>query len=47
VRALSVERLAEGLDDRFRLLTGGARTSLARQRTLLASVEWARRRRAG
>jgi predicted ATPase len=40
VRALSVERLAEGLDDRFRLLTGGARTSLARQRTLLASVEW-------
>ncbi len=40
VRALSIERLAEGLDDRFRLLTGGARTAVARQRTLLASVEW-------
>lgn len=40
VRALSLDRLAEGLDDRFRLLTGGARTAMARQRTLLASVEW-------
>ena len=40
VRVLSLERLADGLDDRFRLLTGGARTVLARQRTLLASVEW-------
>jgi len=40
LRALSLERLAEGLDDRFRLLTGGARTAVARQRTLLASVEW-------
>jgi predicted ATPase/class 3 adenylate cyclase/DNA-binding CsgD family transcriptional regulator len=40
VRALSAERLADGLDDRFRLLTGGARTAIARQRTLLASVEW-------
>jgi predicted ATPase/DNA-binding CsgD family transcriptional regulator len=40
VRALSLERLADGLDDRFRLLTGGARTAMARQRTLLASVEW-------
>jgi predicted ATPase/class 3 adenylate cyclase/DNA-binding CsgD family transcriptional regulator len=40
VRALSVDRLATGLDDRFRLLTGGARTAVARQRTLLASVEW-------
>jgi len=40
VRVLSLERLAAGLDDRFRLLTGGARTASARQRTLLASVEW-------
>ena len=39
-RALSLERLADGLDDRFRLLTGGARTVVERQRTLLASVEW-------
>src|SRR5439155_206161 len=38
VRGLSVERLADGLDDRFRLLPGGARTPLARQQTLLASV---------
>ena len=27
-------------DERFRLLTGGARTSLPRQQTLLASVAW-------
>ncbi|TMA31928.1 MAG: adenylate/guanylate cyclase domain-containing protein, partial [Deltaproteobacteria bacterium] len=40
VRALSVDRLADALDDRFRLLTGGARTAVARQRTLLASIEW-------
>ncbi|MCW5889442.1 MAG: hypothetical protein KIT14_02715 [bacterium] len=40
LRALPAERLADALDDRFRLLTGGARTALARQRTLLASVEW-------
>ena len=40
MRSLSIERLASGLDDRFRLLTGGARTAVARQRTLLASVEW-------
>ena len=40
VRALSLPRLADGLDDRFRLLTGGARSAMARQRTLHASVEW-------
>ncbi len=40
MRALSLQRLADGLDDRFRLLTGGARSAVARQRTLLASVEW-------
>jgi predicted ATPase/DNA-binding CsgD family transcriptional regulator len=40
VRTLSLDRLAEGLDDRFRLLTGGSRTAVERQRTLLASVEW-------
>jgi len=38
--ALSLERLADGLDERFRLLTGGARRAVERQRTLLASVEW-------
>ena len=28
------------LDDRFRLLTGGRRTALPRQRTLLAALDW-------
>ncbi len=40
VRALPVNRLAADLDQRFRLLTGGSRTAPARQRTLLASVDW-------
>jgi predicted ATPase/DNA-binding CsgD family transcriptional regulator len=39
-RQLSAERIADELDDRFRLLTGGARTVLARQQTLAASVDW-------
>jgi predicted ATPase/DNA-binding CsgD family transcriptional regulator len=40
VRGLPVEQIAAGLDDRFRLLTGGARTVLPRQQTLQASVDW-------
>jgi predicted ATPase/class 3 adenylate cyclase/DNA-binding CsgD family transcriptional regulator len=39
-RQLSAERIASELDDRFRLLTGGARTVMARQQTLAASIEW-------
>ncbi|MEO7803040.1 MAG: LuxR C-terminal-related transcriptional regulator [Actinomycetota bacterium] len=39
-RVLTTEQIAEGLVDRFLLLTGGARTALPRQRTLEASVEW-------
>ena len=39
-RTLSLERLSVGLDDAFRLLTGGARTALPRQQTLLASIAW-------
>ena len=39
-RQLSAERIASELDDRFRLLTGGARTVIARQQTLAASVDW-------
>jgi len=39
VRALSVERIASMLDDRFRLLTGGSR-SVQRHRTLRATVQW-------
>ena len=40
VRALSVEQIAERLDDRFRLLTGGSRTALPRQQTLRALIDW-------
>jgi len=40
VRALSPAEILDGLHDRFRLLTGGARTAVRRQQTLLASVDW-------
>ena len=33
-------RIADGLDDCFRLLTGGSRTAMARQQTLEASIAW-------
>jgi predicted ATPase/DNA-binding SARP family transcriptional activator len=40
VRSLTLATLAERLGDRFRLLTGGARTALPRQQTLRAVVDW-------
>ncbi|MFF5454641.1 ATP-binding protein [Streptomyces sp. NPDC012950] len=40
LRMLSVGQVAERLDDRFRLLTAGARTVLPRQQTLRAVVDW-------
>lgn len=40
VPALPLRAIAERLDDRFRLLTGGSRTALPRQRTLRAVVDW-------
>jgi predicted ATPase/class 3 adenylate cyclase/Tfp pilus assembly protein PilF len=40
VKLLSVEQIAERLDDRFRLLTGGSRTALPRQQTLRALIDW-------
>jgi predicted ATPase/DNA-binding SARP family transcriptional activator len=40
VRALGVRRLAEGLHDRFRLLTAGSRGAPARQQTLRAVIDW-------
>jgi predicted ATPase len=40
VRALSVRQIADSLNDRFLLLTGGARNVLRRQQTLRASVDW-------
>lgn len=40
VRALSLLEIIDSLHDRFRLLTGGARTAVRRQQTLRASVDW-------
>jgi predicted ATPase/class 3 adenylate cyclase len=40
VRALSVERIAGRLEDRFRLLVGGDRAALPRQQTLRALIDW-------
>ena len=40
VRALSPAEILDGLRDRFRLLTGSARTAVRRQQTLRASVDW-------
>src|SRR3954452_804570 len=40
VRALSPQQIAERLDDRFRLLTGGSRTVMPRHQTLRAAIEW-------
>lgn len=40
VRMMSPAQIAAALSDRFRLLTGGVRNALPRQRTLEASVDW-------
>ncbi|MEV7191480.1 BTAD domain-containing putative transcriptional regulator [Streptomyces sp. NPDC093510] len=40
LRMLSPRQIADRLDDRFRLLTNGARTVLPRQQTLRAVVDW-------
>jgi predicted ATPase len=40
VRSLSLEQIHARLDDRFRLLTGGARTAPPRQQTLRATLDW-------
>ncbi|MBT6146160.1 MAG: hypothetical protein HOH74_12055, partial [Gemmatimonadetes bacterium] len=40
MRVLSPSQILTGLDDRFRLLAGGARSASARQKTLRASVAW-------
>jgi predicted ATPase/DNA-binding SARP family transcriptional activator len=40
IRALPLAQLAARLDDRFRVLTGGARTGLPRHQTLRAVVDW-------
>jgi len=40
LRTMSLDQLANGLDDRFRLLTGGSRTAWPRHKTLRAVVDW-------
>ena len=40
VNVLSLEQINTRLHDRFRLLTGGSRTSLARQSTLRGTLDW-------
>ncbi|HEV8623000.1 MAG TPA: BTAD domain-containing putative transcriptional regulator [Acidimicrobiia bacterium] len=40
VRLLSAAELAERLDDRFHLLTGGSRTAVSRHQTLRAALDW-------
>ncbi|MFE2528554.1 BTAD domain-containing putative transcriptional regulator [Streptomyces sp. NPDC059382] len=40
LRLLTPRQIADRLDDRFRLLTGGSRTLLPRQQTLRAVVDW-------
>ncbi len=40
IKVLSLPNLAKRLDERFKVLTGGNRTALPRQKTLLALIEW-------
>src|SRR5438067_1324306 len=40
LRVLSLAQVAQRLNDRFRLLTGGSRTALPRQQTLRAAIDW-------
>ncbi len=40
VRVLTPEQIAARLEDRFAILTGGARTAIPRHRTLRAAIDW-------
>jgi predicted ATPase/class 3 adenylate cyclase/DNA-binding CsgD family transcriptional regulator len=40
LRTMSPRQIRDGLNDRFRLLVGGARTAVPRHQTLQASVDW-------
>ncbi|MEO8665670.1 MAG: tetratricopeptide repeat protein [Ignavibacteria bacterium] len=40
VNVLSIEKILNNLSNRFKLLTGGSRTSLPRQQTLKALIDW-------
>jgi predicted ATPase len=39
-RSITPTRVLERLDERFRMLTGGSRTAVARHQTLQAAVDW-------
>jgi predicted ATPase len=39
-KVMSVEEIAERLDDSFGLLASGLRTAMPRQRTLRATMDW-------
>ncbi len=40
VKVLSVSNIAQRLNERFKILTGGSRTALPRQKTLSALIDW-------
>jgi predicted ATPase/class 3 adenylate cyclase len=40
VRAMTPQQIAERLEQRFRLLTGGSRSALPQQQTLRAALDW-------
>ncbi|MBI5033753.1 MAG: tetratricopeptide repeat protein [Chloroflexi bacterium] len=40
MKVLSVDQIANRLDDRFNLLTDGSRTALPRQQTLRTTIDW-------
>ncbi|MBV8531981.1 MAG: AAA family ATPase, partial [Candidatus Eremiobacteraeota bacterium] len=40
VKVLAPRQLAQKLDERFRVLTGGSRTALPRQQTMRALIDW-------
>jgi predicted ATPase/DNA-binding XRE family transcriptional regulator len=40
LNVLSVAAIARNLNDRFRILTGGERTAVPRQRTMRAAIDW-------
>src|SRR5579872_2873378 len=40
VKVLSIPNLAQRLNERFKVLTGGSRTALPRQKTLTALISW-------
>ncbi len=40
IKILTLQKICDRLDDRFKLLSGGKRTSLPRQQTLKALIDW-------